>query len=89
MTATINIVAGLIVLGLGFPIGNLLAKTTKEELKAGRFWFSIICILGLLGTLTGLMIGDDAVLFTSAFIAIVASRSLKKPEKQARKRRRK
>jgi hypothetical protein len=35
----IKLVFGIIALVLGIPIGNLLQKMTKEELKIGRPWF--------------------------------------------------
>jgi len=69
-------VIGIIVLLLGIPIGNYLAKVTKEELKAGKKWFRRIVILSLVGVLIGLIIGNDTLMFTFAFIAIVTSRSL-------------
>ena len=77
MQQTINLVIGIIVLALGFPIGSFLAKRTKEELKSGKKWFKIIIALGLVGGLFGLIIQNDVVLFTGFFIAIVTSRSLK------------
>ena len=77
MAEFIRLIIGIIVLLLGIPLGNWLAKTTKEELKAGKKWFKRIVILSLVGVLVGLASGNDVVLFTSAFIAIVTSRSLK------------
>lgn len=73
----IKILIGIIFLVLGVFIGNLLAKLTKEELKTGQGWFRIIIILGLIGGVIGLLIGDDILMFTMFFIAIVTSRSLK------------
>ena len=59
------------------PIGNFLAKNTKEELHSGQIYFIILTWLGLIGGLIGLIIGNDVLLFTMFFIAIVASRSVK------------
>ena len=77
MQEVYKILIGIAVLILGIPIGNLLAKFTKEELKAGQSWFIIIVILGLIGGVIGLIIGNDVLMFTMFFIAIVTSRSLK------------
>ena len=73
-----NFVLGIILLVLGIPIGNVLAKLTKEELKSGQKWFKIIILLSLIGAIVGLALNNDIVLFSFAFIAIVTSRSLKK-----------
>jgi len=72
-----KILIGIIVLFLSVFIGNLLAKNTKEELKTGQSWFKIIIILSLIGGVIGLIIGNDILMFTMFFIAIVTSRSLK------------
>lgn len=76
MQEAIKILIGIVVLLLGIPLGNWLAKSTKEELKAGKKWFRRLIVLCLIGTIVGLIIGNDVVLFTFAFIAIVTSSSL-------------
>ena len=86
MTEIINLFIGIIVLLLGIPIGNYLAKETKEELKAGRNWFKLIISLSLIGVLIGLLLKNDVLLFTFAFIAIVTSRGLKTKGKIESKR---
>ena len=68
---------GIILLSLGIPIGNILARMTKEELKSGKRYFKSIVILSLIGVLVGLVFSDDILLFSFAFIAIITSRSLK------------
>ena len=78
MQEIFKLLIGVAVLGLGFPIGNILAKKTKEELKLGQFWFKNIIILSLIGGVVGLIIRNDVLLFSFFFIAIVTSRSLKK-----------
>jgi hypothetical protein len=78
MSEVINLIIGMVVLALGIPLGNFLAKYTKEELKPGLRWFRWIVILSLIGVIIGLIIGNDVLLFSLAFIAIVTSRSLKK-----------
>ena len=77
MQNIIKILIGIVVLILGIPIGNLLAKFTKDELKTGQSWFRIIVILSLIIGVVGLIIGNDILMFTMFFIAIVTSRSLK------------
>lgn len=78
MQEVIRLIIGILVLLLGFPLGNYLAKKTKEELKKGKKWFGIIIILSLIGGFIGLILGNDILMFSFFFIAIVTSRSLKK-----------
>ena len=78
MEGVIKILIGILVLILGIPIGDYLAKATKEELRQGRLWFKLIIILSLIGALVFLILGNDALLSAFLFIAIVTSRSLKR-----------
>jgi hypothetical protein len=73
---SLNILIGAIVLILGIPIGNFLAKITKEELKEGKPWFKLIVFVSLISALISLYFRNDYLLFTFLFIAIVTSRSL-------------
>ncbi len=73
----IKILLGIAILALGIPIGNFLAKITKEEIKPGRFWFKLITIASIICGFASLILGNDALLFSFFFIAIVASRSLR------------
>ena len=75
--AGVEFLLGIILLLLGIPIGNVLARMTKEELKPGKRYLKSIVILSLIGVLAGLVFSDDILLFSFAFIAIVTSRSLK------------
>ena len=68
---------GIVLLILGIPIGNLLAKLTKEELKKGKEHFKFLIILSLIGAIVFLILENDAFLFSFLFIIIVLSRSLK------------
>ncbi len=68
----------MVILALGIPIGNLLAKFTEEELKSGQKWFKLIILLSLLGGIAGLIFSEDILMFSFLFIAIVTSRSLKR-----------
>ena len=76
MLEMLKILIGVIVLILGIPIGNILAKYTKEELKDGRKWFNLLIFIGLIGGLVGAIIQNDSLMFSFLFIAIVSSRSL-------------
>ena len=77
MSELINILIGILVLLLGIPLGKYLAKFAKEELKSGQKWFKLIVIISLIIGLVGLILGDDVLMFTMFFIAIVTSKSLK------------
>jgi len=78
MEEVVRLLLAIVFLILGIPIGNFLAKITKEELKFGKKWFEVILWVSLIGGVTGLIMSNDAVLFTFFFIAIVTSRSLRK-----------
>ena len=73
----VEFLLGIILLLLGIPIGNVLARMTKEELKPGKRYLKSIVILSLIGVLAGLVFSDDILLFSFAFIARVRSMSLK------------
>ena len=78
MQQTYIFAIGIILLALGIPIGNLLARVTKEELHSGKKYFKTLIILSLIGAIVFLILGNDALLFGLLFVAIVTSRSLKK-----------
>ena len=78
MNELLKFAIAILVLALGIPIGDYLAKQTREELRHGRMWFKLIIILSLIGALVFLILGNDALLFALLFIAVVTSRSLKK-----------
>jgi len=78
MQEVFKLLIGVGVLAGGFPIGMFLAKKTKEELRQGKKWFRILAIIGLAVGVLGLLIKDDALMFSSFFTAIVTSASLKK-----------
>lgn len=77
MQEIFKLLIGIAVLFLGIPIGNVLARYTKEELKPGKIWFKTLLILSLCGGLIALIFKNDAIMFTCFFIAIVVTRSLK------------
>ncbi|MBU0894283.1 MAG: hypothetical protein KKF48_02095 [Nanoarchaeota archaeon] len=78
MLEVIKFVVGIILLLIGIIIGNWLGKITKEELKAGQIWFKLIIIICVVGAVLSLFFGNDVLLFSFLFIAIVTSRSFKK-----------
>lgn len=73
-----NFVIGIVALLFAFPIGDYLVKYTKEEMEQGKFWFKLIVGFSILGSITNLILRNDALMFTFLFILIVTSRSLKK-----------
>jgi hypothetical protein len=73
-----TLLIGIAILVLGIPIGNMLAKAAKDELKTGKKWFKLIILLSLVGAILFLILGNDALLFGFLFIAIVTSRSVKR-----------
>ena len=81
MKEVLKIIIGIVIVILGLPIGNLLARMTKEELKSGQRWFKILIILSFIGGIFGLILRNDVLLFSFLFIAFVTSRSLKPKRK--------
>ena len=77
MDETIRILLGILILLAGIPIGNFLAKITKEELSQGQIWFKLIVLTGFTGSIVSLILRNDVLFFTFLFIVIITSRSLK------------
>jgi len=77
MQEIVKIIIGIAVLVLGVGIGNLLAHITKDEKKQGKFWFKLITLLALFGGFASLFFGNDILLFSFFFIAIITSRSFR------------
>jgi uncharacterized membrane protein YfcA len=86
MQEILKIILGICVLGLGIPIGHILAKNTKEELKKGRKWFLLLIAICGIGAVLNLIFKNDALLLTFLFIAIVTSMSLNKKHKEDKKK---
>lgn len=76
----IELVAGIFILLLGIPIGFFIAKLTREELKEGQKWFKIVIFFGISGAIISLYLKNDYFLFTSLFVAITTSMSLRKKQ---------
>lgn len=82
MNELLVLIIGVLILVMGYFIGELLARFTKEELTAGRKWIRLVVFIGLIGGTAGLIVGNDFLLFGFFFIAIVSVRSLKNVEKK-------
>ena len=78
MLEVFKLLIGVCVLILGVFIGKLMASLTKEELNSGRPYFKAITLIALTIGLIGLLIGNDVLLFTMFFIALVTAQSVKK-----------
>lgn len=76
MREWISFTIGVLGLAAGIPIGELLARFTKDELEKGQPWFKLIILLSLAGALVSAIILNDAFLFAFLFMAVVTSRSL-------------
>jgi hypothetical protein len=77
MQELIRLIIGIAVLLLGIPLGDFLARVTNDEQEKGQWWFRFIILLALIGGFVGLIIGNDIILFSFFFIAIITSRSLR------------
>ena len=75
---SLNFLIGIIVLILGFPIGNYLAKKTGDELHLGQRWFKLIILASFVGAVLSIIFRNDPLLFAFLFIIIITSRSLRK-----------
>ncbi len=86
MQEVLKLLIGILILMLGFPIGNYLKKITLDEQKDGQKWFRILTLTSLLIGFFGLIILNDWLMFSFFFIAIVTSRNLilKNPVKRKR-----
>ena len=78
MNEIVTLSIAIVFLVFGIPIGNFLAKITKEELKGRQGTFKWIIIASLLLGVVGLILKEDALMFSCFFIAIVTSRGLRK-----------
>ena len=78
MQQIIKFLIGILVLALGFPLGLFLSSRTKDEMKQGQKWFKLLIVLSLCGGVISLILGNDILMFTVFFIAIVTSGSLRK-----------
>ncbi|NCN51927.1 hypothetical protein GW931_02855 [archaeon] len=80
-----RLLIGIVFLILGIPIGNYLKSITLDEQKDGQKWFRILIAISIAIGFYGLIIGNDWLLFTMFFIAIVTSRSLTYPKENKKR----
>ncbi len=66
----------ILIIIASFPIGYLIAYTTKEELLQGRKWFKLIIPLAFLVGLLFIFLKQYYISLTCAFILVVTSISL-------------
>ena len=78
MLQSFEFVIGILVLVLGFPLGNYLARLTKDERNVGQRWFRFIILASFVGAVLSIVFKNDPLLFSFLFIIIVTSRSLSK-----------
>lgn len=78
MQEVFKLIIGVLALFLAIPIGNLLARLTKEELKPGRIYFKTIILISSIGAIIALIFRNDFLLFTFLFIIITTLVSLRK-----------
>lgn len=76
-----------LILIAAFPLGFLLAKMTKEELKSGRIWFKLVIALAIIISIVSIFFRlyfDEIVITVTSmlFIIIIAAISLLKSKKK-------
>lgn len=83
----------IIIALLGFPIGMLIAKLTKEELQAGRKWFKLLVILSAIAVIVSILFATGKTLLmlsaSFAFILLLALASWIQSNKLKRKKKKK
>lgn len=77
MELIIKYLIGIVVLLTAFPIGDYLARITREELKDGKKYFKLILIASVLGTILGIILMKIELIFWFLFVMIVTKRSLR------------
>lgn len=81
MEEVLKIFIGIFFLALGFPLGKILAKKTKEELRERQTLFKVIIFSSLIAGFVSLFFRNDVLMFSFFFISIVVSGSLIKRKK--------
>ena len=76
MEEIVKLLFGVAFLVVGCFVGDYLARITEEELNCGENWFKLIIFICMVGGVVGLIMKNDAVLFTFAFMIIITLRSL-------------
>jgi len=68
--------AEVLILISGIPLGFLIAYLTRDELVVGRPWFQFIIFLSIMLILLFVFLKDFTIVYTLFFIFIVTSISL-------------
>jgi RsiW-degrading membrane proteinase PrsW (M82 family) len=76
MIGVVQYSLGILILILAFPIGVLLARFTKEELKSGQKYFKVLIGVCVFGLIVSLIIQKIELVFMSLFTGIVAGMSV-------------
>ncbi len=81
----LTIILMIVITFLGFPIGLIIAKFTKEELKQGKFLFKLIILVCFVAIIITSVFMKNEVLFflicSFVFIILIALASLIKAGK--------
>lgn len=69
----ISIILIIVIVLLGYPIGLLIAKLTKEELKAGRKWFRILVFVSAIAIVASILFttGETLLFLVMSFVFIL------------------
>lgn len=78
----LNYIFAVVFLFLAFPVGNYLARKTKEELKSGKKYIALVFYLSILLSIISLFFRKDYLTFSFLFILIISYQSLRKINKK-------
>jgi len=77
---TLQLILLIIVMLSGWPIGRFIASKTEEELKEGKKWFKLICLVSLIAIIIGIfLLKEDELVFMIAscfFVFLLSLTSL-------------
>jgi len=86
----LTIIIAIIIALLGYPVGIIIAKFTKEELKAGKKWFKLIFVICFVAIIISLIFTKGNILLflitSFIFILLIALASLIGAKKLYRKK---
>lgn len=70
---TLSLILTIIVALAGYPVGLIIARLTKEELKPGRKWFLVIILACIILVILSLIFiqGDALIFLAAAFVFII------------------
>jgi hypothetical protein len=73
-----NWILNVVILLLAIPVGFLIAYLCRDELVQGRKWFQGVIALCFIGAIYFFIVENQIIVFSLAFLAIVAFISLLK-----------